>query len=84
MASDLNIGSGPFFWAFARVVNRITLLPGSPINLEAMLFLAAFARLWQPRDPEPNDLLAQSHAALGHAGLTIIAVVFVLLSFWKS
>ena len=48
-----------------------------------MLFLSAFARLI-PREPEPNDLLAQSHAALGHLGLTIIAIVFVLVTFWKS
>jgi len=48
-----------------------------------MLFLSAFARLI-PREPEPNDLLAESHAALGHLGLTIIAIVFVLITFWKS
>jgi hypothetical protein len=50
----------------------------------SMLFLAAFARFWTPRDSEPNDLLAQAHADLGHAGLTVIAIVFVLLTFWKS
>jgi hypothetical protein len=48
-----------------------------------MLFLAAFARRRPSRD-EPNDLLAQPLAALGHLGLTIIAVVFVILTFWKS
>jgi hypothetical protein len=48
-----------------------------------MLFLSAFASLI-PRDPEPNDLLAQTHAAVGHLGLTIIAIVFVLVTFWKS
>jgi hypothetical protein len=37
-----------------------------------------------PREPEANDLLAQSHAALGQLGLTIIAIVFVLVTFWKS
>jgi hypothetical protein len=47
-----------------------------------MLFLSAFARL-VPREPEPNDLLAQ-HAAIGHLGLTLIALVFVLITFWKS
>jgi hypothetical protein len=51
--------------------------------LEAMLFLSAFAAI-VPRDPEPNDLLAESRAILGHVGLTIIALVFVLLTFWKS
>jgi hypothetical protein len=51
--------------------------------LGGMLFLSAFARLI-PGEPEPNDLLAQSRAALGHLGLTIIAIVFVLVTFWKS
>jgi len=48
-----------------------------------MLFLSAFARLI-PREPEANDLLAESEAALGHLGLTVIAIVFVLVTFWKS
>ena len=48
-----------------------------------MLFLSAFARLI-PREPEANDLLAESHATLGHVGLTVIAIVFVLVTFWKS
>jgi hypothetical protein len=48
-----------------------------------MLFLSAFSRL-VPREPEANDLLAESHAALGYLGLTIIALVFVLITFWKS
>jgi hypothetical protein len=48
-----------------------------------MLFLCAFARLI-PREPEANDLLAESHATLGHVGLTVIAIVFVLVTFWKS
>jgi len=50
----------------------------------AMLFLAAFARLSPSRESEQNDLLAESHAALGHLGLTVIALVFVLLTFWKG
>jgi hypothetical protein len=51
-----------------------------------MLFLAAFNRIWTPREQEAegNDLLAESHAALGHLGLTVIALVFVLITFWKS
>ena len=48
-----------------------------------MLFLAALSRL-RPAHDEPNDLLAQRHAALGHLGLTVIAVVFVVLTFWNS
>jgi hypothetical protein len=48
-----------------------------------MLFLSAFARI-VPREPEANDLLAESRAIWGHVGLTIIAIVFVLITFWKS
>jgi hypothetical protein len=49
-----------------------------------MLLLAAFAHLLAPSEPAPNDLLAQSRAAMGHLGLTIIALVFVLITFWKA
>jgi hypothetical protein len=49
-----------------------------------MLFLAAIARLLNPPEPSANDLLASSRAALGHLSLTIIALVFVLLTFWKA
>jgi hypothetical protein len=52
-----------------------------------MLFLFALARLLpgEPPEQQHNDLLAQSRrAALGHLGLTIIAIVFVLITFWKS
>jgi hypothetical protein len=48
-----------------------------------MLFLSAFARLIPP-EPKPNDLLAESRAAIGHLGLAVIAIVFVLVTFWKS
>jgi hypothetical protein len=53
------------------------------IILVGMLFLSAFARI-VPQESEPNGLLAQSRASLGHLGLTIIAVVFVLITFWKG
>jgi hypothetical protein len=49
-----------------------------------MLFLAAISRLIDPPEPSANDLLASSRAALGHLSLTIIALVFVLLTFWKA
>jgi hypothetical protein len=64
-------------------VKRITLLSRGAIILVGMLFLSAFARI-VAQESEPNDLLAQSRAALGHLGLTIIAVVFVLVTFWKG
>lgn len=48
-----------------------------------MLFLAAITRLQPSSEEVSEDLLAESQA-LGHLGLTIIAVVFVVLTFWKS
>ncbi|MDP9087687.1 MAG: hypothetical protein M3O26_02950 [Pseudomonadota bacterium] len=64
-------------------MNQITLLSIGAIILGVMLFLSAFSRL-VPSEPEPNDLLAHSRAALGHLGLTIIAIVFILVTFWKG
>jgi uncharacterized membrane protein len=64
-------------------VNRITFLSVGAIILAGMLFLSAFARI-VPQESEPNGLLAQPRAALGHLGLTIIAVVFILVTFWKG
>jgi hypothetical protein len=64
-------------------VIRITLFFAGTIILMAMLFLSAFARMVPP-EPEANDLLAESRAALGHLGLTIIAIVFILVTFWKG
>jgi hypothetical protein len=64
-------------------VIRITLLSLGAIILAGMLFLSAFARIVPPESP-PNDLLAQSRAAVGHLGLTIIAIVFVLVTFLKG
>jgi hypothetical protein len=49
-----------------------------------MLFLAAILRISLPPDPPPNDLLAHMRLRLGHLGLTIIALVFVLLTFWHG
>jgi hypothetical protein len=55
-----------------------------PLYPCAMIILAAFARLSAAPEPQPNDLLAKSRAALGHLGLTIIALVFVMLTFCKG
>jgi hypothetical protein len=49
-----------------------------------MLLLTAILRVWLPRDIAPNDLLAQTRLRMGHVGLTLIALVFVLLSFWQN
>ncbi|HZE44219.1 MAG TPA: hypothetical protein VE058_10570 [Steroidobacteraceae bacterium] len=64
-------------------MNRITLLSLGATILVGMLFLSAFAHIVPP-ESEPNDLLAQSRAAMGHVGLTVIAIVFVLVTFWKG
>jgi hypothetical protein len=48
-----------------------------------MLMLFAFAR-FMPRESPHDDLDDEPRAALGHLGLTVIALVFVLLTFWKS
>jgi hypothetical protein len=47
-----------------------------------MLFLAAIARFTTPRESESNDLLALSR--VGHAGLTVITLVYVLVIFWRQ
>ena len=48
-----------------------------------MLCLLAILRLsWSP-EPPANDLLAQARLRLGHATLTIIALVYVLLLVWQ-
>jgi hypothetical protein len=52
--------------------------------LGAMIFLSAFSRLIAAPEAKPNDLLAKAHAAIGHLGLTIIALVFLLLTFWNG
>ncbi|HLZ96659.1 MAG TPA: hypothetical protein VKP66_01865 [Steroidobacteraceae bacterium] len=49
-----------------------------------MLPLSAILRVWSPRDPEPNDLLAGFRLRIGHLGLTIIALVYVLITFWQQ
>ena len=43
-----------------------------------MLLLTAILRVWSPRDPKPNDLLAGFRMRIGHLGLTIIALVYIL------
>lgn len=46
-----------------------------------MLFLAAIARLAQPPEPPSHDLLV--HSRVGHAALTVIALVYVLITLWQ-
>jgi hypothetical protein len=56
-----------------------------PRNSKAdiMLLLTAILSAWAPREPEPNDLLAEARQRIGHVGLAVIALVFVLLAFWQ-
>ena len=49
-----------------------------------MIFLAALNRLIAPAEPPANDLLAGARAAVGHLSLAIIALVMLLLNFWKA
>jgi hypothetical protein len=49
----------------------------------AMLFLTALFSIWPPGEPEANDLLAKSRSRMGHVGLSVIALVFVLLTLWQ-
>jgi hypothetical protein len=64
------------FWRRARLSLKF-----AAAKVDSMLFLAAIARIATPRDPQPNDLLAQSR--IGHAGLTVITLVYVLVILWQ-
>ncbi len=59
---------------------RIQLIPGVP----TMLLLTAILRVWLPQEPHANELLAQTRMRLGNIGLTVIALVYLLVSFWQS
>lgn len=75
--------------------DRLDVTPITPLSRQAfivckrkrqgriMLLLTAILRVWLPRDPEPNDLLAGFRSRIGHLGLTIIALVYVLITFWQ-
>ncbi|MDP9065100.1 MAG: hypothetical protein M3O06_04445 [Pseudomonadota bacterium] len=48
-----------------------------------MLMLNTIVRVCAPPEPEANDLLAETRTRLGHAGLTVIALVFILVTYWQ-
>jgi hypothetical protein len=48
-----------------------------------MLFLTAIVRLAPPFQPQSDDLLLVQ-SRLGHAGLTVIALIYVLVTFWQQ
>ena len=47
-----------------------------------MLLLAAIVRFTLPPAPRSNDLLVQSR--LGHAGLIVITLVYVMVVLWRQ
>jgi len=49
-----------------------------------MLLLAAIAHLIPCRTQQPDQGTLQFHSALGHLGLTIIALVYVLIVMWQA
>lgn len=49
-----------------------------------MLLLALIAHLLPVRARQPADGIAQVNPLLGHVSLTIIALVYVLLSVWNG
>jgi hypothetical protein len=53
------------------------------VYLWRMLFLTAILRISQPAEPPPNDLMAHMRLRLGNAALAIIALIFVLVTFWQ-
>jgi hypothetical protein len=48
-----------------------------------MLCLLAIIRFARPSEPPANDLLAHAHLRIGHIALTVIALVYVLITFWQ-
>jgi hypothetical protein len=48
-----------------------------------MLCLFAIIRFALPPEPPANDLLAYARLRIGHAALTVIALIYVLLAFWQ-
>lgn len=50
-------------------------------RIGAMLILAAISRFTPVRETPSSELLATS--AIGHVGLTIIALVYVLVTLWQ-
>jgi len=47
-----------------------------------MLFLSAIARLALPREPQSEPPSVQSR--LGHVVLSVIALIYVLLTVWRQ
>jgi hypothetical protein len=73
-------------------VKQVTLLSGSPFIVVAyprrevhrMLLLSAIAHLMPVRAQQPDQGPSNFNAVLGHLGLTIIALVYVLVVMWQN
>jgi hypothetical protein len=74
--ASANLRSKSRFWPRTRLS-----LGFAAAKVDSMLFLAVIARIAQPRESQSNDLLALSR--VGHAGLTVITLVYVLLTVWQ-
>lgn len=48
-----------------------------------MLLLTAILRVSIPQEPQPNDLLALIRHRVGHIAFTVIALVYVLVTYWQ-
>ena len=49
-----------------------------------MLLLAVISRLMPVRELKPDQGPSHFNSALGHLGLTIIALVYVLIVMWRN
>jgi hypothetical protein len=49
-----------------------------------MLFLTALFSFWPPVEPEANDLLARPRSRIGHVSLSVIALIYLLLTLWQQ
>jgi hypothetical protein len=49
-----------------------------------MLLLAAFAHLLSARARQPDSGPVQWNSAVGHIGLAIIALVYVMITIWQG
>jgi hypothetical protein len=49
-----------------------------------MLLLAAIAHLMPPRTQRSEEEAVALNPAIGHIGLTVIALVYILVVMWRS
>ena len=49
-----------------------------------MLFVAALSFLMPARPQPPQPVIARANPAVGHLSLTLIALVYVLVTVWQA